>query len=363
MKVLHVITGFGIGGAEKLVYEIVKGSKFNSTICVLYNPIDLIDIHTKTDVKIIHLDKKNKWNPFIIIDIYKVIKKLKPDVVHTHLIHATLYTRIAAFCANSPAVLTTEHNNSNWRKKYFLILFFYRLTAKINRKVFAVSRDVKEKMINIGKIDNKIIDVLYHGIDIDQIITSLKDEKNALEIYTKPIIGTVGRLDIRKGHKYLIEATKILLNDFPDITVLIIGDGDQKIELEKQIQTLNLEKHVHLLGFYHKPLHLVKDFDIFIFPSIEEGLPIAPLEAMALGIPVIATNVGGIPEVIQNHINGILIDAKDVKGLARSIQFLLNDNKMKSELAENAYRNVQKYFSIQKTVSLLDKYYNEYRNE
>jgi len=364
IKVLQIITGLEAGGAERLTLSIaVRIAKMNydSRICALYGEGALANEKKNADVKIIKLRKKHKVNPFIILDIYKIIKENKPDIIHTHLIHATLYGRIAAILAGVRIIFTTEHNTSNWKKKYFLINLLYRLTAKSNKKIFAISEAVKQSMINIGKIDSSKIEVLYNGIELAQFRNQLLNVPIKDHEYKQPVIGTVGRLDIRKGHKYLLDAAVEILKHYPEATFLIIGDGDQEKNLKQQVTSLGLShRNIKFLGFQKNVVNYLRLMNIFVLPSLEEGLGLAILEAMAAGIPVVATAVGGITEIVKHGETGVLVEPKNSNVLAEAILQILNNPVQADSFCEQGKKLVEKKFHVDLMVKNIANFYDQY---
>ncbi len=364
MRILHLITSFDIGGAEIQVFNIVKRMASHSTVCALYGNCEITKDLENLSFEIIKLYKKNKFNPWIVYSLYKTIKKVKPDIVHTHLIHATIYGRIAAVLAGVSVILSTEYNAWNWQKKYFFVHLLYGMTAKVNKKIFVVSQYVKEKMVETGKIEESKIIVLYNGTQINAFADFYPTYLNKKMKYSKPCIGTVGRLMPIKGHRYFIEAAVEIIRYFPHATFLIIGGGKLEFYLKKKVIRLGLKNHVHILGFQHHILPYLRIMDIFVFPSLEgEGLPTVLLEAMAFKVPIVATSIRSVMEIIKHQESGMLVESENPVQLAEAVMYLLRNPDQAHRLQKQANKVVKKRFDIDLTVKSLMNYYKQFLSE
>ena len=364
MRICHIITGLEMGGAEKLVLGIARKTAalgHPCAICVLWGNAGLLKDRTVENIEVIRLRRKIKWNPFLVWTLYRVLKKVMPDIVHTHLIHATLYGRLAARWAGVPVIVTTEHNTSNWQTKYGFVHLVYRWTAGWNTKIFAVSDAVMERMVRIGRIKKESIQVLYNGIDVRVFHeTRQRTEKKSTPMVS-PVIGTVGRLDPRKGHRYLLEASVDIIKRYPEASILIIGSGKMESSLKQVARSLGLkERNIRFLGIQNNTSNYLQSMDVFVLPSVEEGLGIAILEAMAAEVPVVATSVGGIPEIITHGETGILVEPKNPKMLADAVIELLTHPEKADRLRKKAKDVVMKKYDIQGTVEQLMSYYQQF---
>ncbi|MCJ7813481.1 glycosyltransferase, partial [bacterium] len=319
----------------------------HSIVCALYGNCEMTKNLDDPGFEIIKLNKKNKFNPWIVFSLYKIIKRTKPDIVHTHLIHATLYGRTAAILAGVRIILTTEHNASNWQKKYFFIHLLYRLTAKTDQKIFAVSKYVKERMVEIGKMGESKIIVLYNGTQINDILDFDSTENTQIMKYSRPLIGTVGRLIPIKGHRFFIESAVEIIKYFHQANFLLLGGGELELCLKKQAIQLGIENHVHFLGFQRHILQYLRTMDVFVFPSLEgEGLPTVLFEAMAFNVPIVATSVRSVMEIIKHQESGMLVEPENTAQLAEAVVYLLQNPDQARRLQIQANKVVKKRFDI-----------------
>lgn len=359
IKVLYVITALGIGGAEKLLLSIIQKldlKTFVPVVISLYNDCTLYKDFKKTGARIFCLNYSKKYSPFIILKLLRIMRFEKPDIVHTHLPHATIWGRIAARLSGIKTVFSTEHNLSVWKRKRFFFYLLYKVTCKWNFKIIAVSKAIKKKIAKEFSVPEQKIVVVYNGIDTIEYDDSIKCPEDLIKL-TRPIIGTVGRLHKIKGHSYLVKAFSKVVQQYPTAHLLIVGDGDQRQNLEKQIIELELNNSVHLLGSRSDVRAILQLIDIFVFPSLEEGLGIALIEACAAGKPYVATNVGGIPEIIKDGENGFLVSPSDSVALGEKIIQLLKDKEQYKKLASYNQQVIKRKFNIHDKVKTLEQLY------
>ncbi|MCD4665495.1 MAG: glycosyltransferase [Bacteroidales bacterium] len=240
----------------------------------------------------------------------------------------------------------------------------YRLAMKFVNKIIAVSGEVKKSLIEWRRINPAKIKVIHYGVDISKFNTSNKILKKK-EIGVNgilPILGVVSRLQLEKGHIHLLQALLEIVKKFPDTKCIFVGSGSYRKELEKKVQMLHLEKNILFLGFRDDIAELLVMMDIFILPSLSEGMPNAVLEAMACSIPVVATSVGGIPEAIINRESGILVPPGDPQALAEQIINLLNISEFRKKIADGARERIKNYFSNDRQFMKFQTLYQSYIN-
>jgi glycosyltransferase involved in cell wall biosynthesis len=212
------------------------------------------------------------------------------------------------------------------------------------------------------KIPEEKIRVIDNGISLERFkkLGETENRKNQLGFEEKiRMIGTIGNLGTEKGHIYLLEAAKQILDVVKDLKFVIIGNGQLRKQLEEKSEELGIKEHVIFMGQRKDIPELLMAMDIFVLPSIKEGLPIALLEAMAAKRPVIATRVGAIPKVIENKDVGVLVEPKDITGLRDAVVNLINDPERRSLLAREGFRKVCSDFSSDEMGKQYLKLYKE----
>lgn len=309
-------------------------------------------------------DKKAiRWfNPLVALRLIKIIRENSIDLIHAHKHKPTIYAVIASLFCKNTSVISHIHGLSRTRnlRRKILNIFIYRFVDKI----IAVSDSVKHDIItsNFSINDSKIV-TIRNCIDLKAIDNSLTSKELARKKIGLPedaiVFGTVGRLVETKGHRFLIEAFSKIINNLKNPKLVIVGDGPLYQDLKKQVEDLNIKEYVLFTGFREDVLQIIRGFDVFLLPSLAEGLSIALLEAMASCLPVIASNVGGIPEVFGDSQCGILVPPKDIESLRDAMLKMatLSEGERK-KLGENGRARIKKEFTIEKMIMNLTNLYD-----
>jgi glycosyltransferase involved in cell wall biosynthesis len=281
----------------------------------------------------------------------KVLASVKPDVVHAH---DPMGVALAAMALEMKTGLTSRP----------LVVASRRVDFHLKRHAFS---RWKYRQIDVFIAASRVIATMLagDGIPTDRIVTvhdgvnlSFIDRQPALDSHATfwlphgaPVVGNVAALAAHKGQRHLVAAAARVVREVPDARFLILGDGELRDALEKQIKELGLERHVLLAGFRPDALGLMKTFDLFVMSSITEGLGSAVLEAMACRKAVVATRAGGIPEAVEDGATGLLVPPHDEAALAAAIVRLLRDPALAAELASAGRRRVEDQFSVERMVA------------
>ncbi len=357
--VLHILPNLSRGGAERFCVEILKNldkEKFSPVLLLFKENGSGEEMKLelkKANVPVFAIKKLALIDPINFGQIIKVIKTIKPDIVHTHL-GGDIYGRLAAKILKIPIIVSTEHNLNRSEKKK--ATWLKKITAAWTHKIFAVSQAVREDAILRYKLKPEQITVLYNGIDTNLYTSSnisnrLYNDNNSNKI----IIGALGRLSSQKGFMSLIEAAAKTKNK--NYLIEIAGEGELEGELKKRIKELELINRVRLVGRVEAKSFLAK-IDIFIFTSLWEGLGLAILEAGAMGKPIIASQIGGVREIL-NEDNAFLFPAGDDDEIAEKIDFVLNN--LNSQEVKNKIETTSKIIKEKFELSdMVKKYANWY---
>ncbi len=370
MRILHLISSAGLFGAERVVVELSKSLKKTyhcepilGIIRNVYNPhVEISEEALRNDIPYTVFTCRSQLDLHLAFSVRKFIKTNGVDIIHCHGYKSNFYGLLASR-GQVPSV-TTNHNwlTAHWKLKAYC--FFDSLWIRFFDRIVAVSNEVKEGMLKY-KIPGEKIRVIDNGISLERFEKRVEPRKMkaqlGLEEKTR-VIGTVGSLVIEKGHLYLLEAARQILDVANDLKFLIIGDGPLRKALEEKSEELGIEKDVIFMGQRRDIPELLTAMDIFVLPSIREGLPVALLEAMAAKRPVVATRVGAIPRVIENRDIGVLVEAKDTIGLRDAIMTLLNDPVRISLLARAGFDRVSMDFSSDEMCKHYLELYNEITN-
>jgi len=363
IKILYLITGLKTGGAEIVLYNLVKNIDKKKFEPVVVSIIPIAEIGKKiqdSGIRVLSLSAKFKYNPLIIFRLISIFKKEKPQILHSFLFHSIFLGRIVGKTCKVPIIISSIHSEYIGG---FLRNRLLQITDSLDDVVTIVSQKASETMLKSKTVSSNKLLVIYNGIDLNKFI--FQDKKAREEIRKElnlkkddKVLISIGRLFEAKGYPYLIEAIKILKSKYPDIKLLIIGEGEEKNKLETQIRGLNLEKNIFLLGRKENVSNYLNASDIFVLASLWEGFGLAIVEAMACGLPVITTNVGGIPEIIKDKISGLLVNPKDFKILAQKIDYLLNlDADSKERFALKGRKIVEQKFPLEKMMTKYEELY------
>jgi len=302
----------------------------------------------KIAIKIFH--KKTKLGLGTLWEIKKYLKQEQIELVHTHLFAADTWGRLSALMAKVPVIVSTEHNINLDEGKIKKIV--KKILSYLNQKIIAVSSQVKTYQVEVEKISEHKIIVINNGIDLARFPyqTALVKKDSFL------VLGILGRLELQKGHEVAIKALKELAKEGFKTQLIIKGSGSLKDYLIKKTEELDL-KNV----FWEEPEaevnHFYQHLDCLIIPSLWEGCGLVALEAMASGVLVIASNVGGLSGIIKDKHNGFLFTAGDYVELAEKIKNIIANSFFVEKIKANARSTVEQNFNINKTVKQYQNLY------
>ncbi len=362
INVVHLVEELTIGGLEKILTTIVlylNKEKYNVSVWCLREGGFFADelIKEGIDVKVLHISTSR--NPLNIYKLYKLLKNRKFDVIHTHAYSAGTIGRISAFLAGVPVIISHNQNVYGHYNKYYH--FMEWLLSHVTDSIICVSDMVKKFTNETQGIDTKRLVTIYNGIENIRSVSGEKtsDLKKELGIpVNNSVIGTVAQFSGKKGLGYLIKSASILLKHRKDVNFLLVGDGTTKDELKYLCHNLKIENNVVFAGERSDIPEMLSLIDIFVLPSITEGLPLALLEAMACGKPVVATSVGGVPEIVKNGLNGILVQPKDPEALHGAMKELLNNADMREKMGHEGRMICEKGFSSRVMVDRIEDLYD-----
>ena len=383
-KILFVITKSNWGGAQRYVYDLALSldkSTFDVSVIAGGNGL-LAEKLQSADIAVASLDSMqrdvNLKKEFLsAFELFKIFRKTKPDLVHLNSSKAGGLGALVARLAGVKNIIFTAHawafNENRGTLSKMFISFLHWMTVILSHRTIAVSDSVKEQVIHMPFMKNKI-EVIHLGMDTydfkekEEARVSLRAKTNSNSNSTSNEagpendiwVGTISELHPVKGIPYTIDAIALIRDERPELNIkfYIIGEGEQRALIEKQIVKRRLESRVFLTGFIDEAKTYLKAFDIFALSSLSEAFGYSILEAGLAGIPVIATEVGGIPEVIDEA--GILVQPKSGRALAEAIKKLIDfpaeRERLSKELTERVHNSFSKADMYAKT---LDVYLNK----
>ncbi|MHC4190259.1 MAG: glycosyltransferase [Planctomycetota bacterium] len=352
MKIVHINSEFSWGGGEAQTYYLVKGleNRGIENILIAQPNSALAEKVKEGQIKLIEIYMKGEWDIVAVLKLRKILKKIKPDVLHLHTSHAHTLGLLAGKLAKAKKIVATR------RMDFPIGGFFSRLKYNKVDKIVGISEIIKEILVRGGVKEEKIT-VIYSAADRAPV-TEKSDLQERLGLKRDyRILGTVASLVERKGHRYLFEATVKVKEEFPQIKLLVVGEGPLKKDLKKLAEKLSSENEIIFTGFRKDIPEILSILDVFVSASLKEGLGVSLLEAANYGLPIVATNAGGIPEVVEDGVTGFLVPPKDSEALAEKIIYLLSHPKEARKMGENGKERVRKNFSVEQMVNSYTKLY------
>jgi glycosyltransferase involved in cell wall biosynthesis len=350
ISVLYVIWSLQTGGAERVVADLARGLDrrvFRPMVCCLNFKGRLAEELEAEGIPVFALDKRPKLDPRLLLRLVRLMRKERVDVVHTHLWTSSLWGRLAALLAGVPVRVVTEHNIDTWRRPWHLLAD--RLLGYFTHEWIFVSGEVESfYRKHLGRASRRGR-VVHNGIDVAALSRPVDRHEVRRRMGLPPearVAGVVGRLDPRKGHRYFVEALHRLSAQDPSVFGLVVGEGKEKEALHAQRDALGLAERLCLVGYWPSLAEALAAIDVFVLPSLMEGHPLAILEAMAAGKPVVATRVGGNPEAVEDGVTGLLVPAEDVTALEGAMRALLGDPDRAQRMGDEARRRLDQRFSL-----------------
>jgi len=378
IRVLHIITRLDKGGsAENTFLTVIGLHKSSYDVSLMSGPVsdprqDRRKQIREYGIKYIFIPELVRTispiNDFrALFKIYSFLRKEKFDIVHSHTSKAGLLGRLGAKLAGIPIIIHTPHGHVFFG--YFgliktkLFIFVERISSFIADKIIALTYGEK-KDYKLFKIANKDkIVVINSGVELSKFkelpLNKKQNFKKELGIPENSlIVGTVGRLVPVKGPEFLIDAAKYTISKYPNTFFIFTGNGWLKQNLEKKALEIGIKDNVIFLGWRDDVAEIISIYDVFVLPSLNEGMGRVLVEAMALGKPIVASSTGGIPDLITHGKNGFLVPPKNPEQLAKYIEILLC-NKEKRESMGQEGKEIALNFSKEIMVERIAELYNE----
>jgi len=329
VKVLQLISSGGYYGAENMLLNLCASQQkagCQNSLMIFYNVhapnVEFYERARRSglSVRMVHCQGRADWRA--VRQIQECIQEDGIQLLHTHGYKADLYGYVAARRSGKPIVATC-HNWVGGTAALGIYNHLDRMALKRFQCLAAVSDSVAQRLLASG-VPARKIRTIANGIDVQTFERARPS--SVLNFDGSKVIGMVARLDLQKGFEYLLRAARELRDVFPTVKVVIVGEGPDRTAIENMIQRFGLQSNVILAGQHSDMPAIYAAMDVFVLPSLNEGLPMTILEAMAASKPVIATGVGAIPKVIQDGETGLLVDPGDTDGLRSALARLLADS-------------------------------------
>lgn len=362
-KVLISVNNSRVSGIERFVLLLAKyTNKDNFDLLIAVPSYGQLCIYLEElGIKYYIFNKTNTkpYNLKGIFNIFKLFLKNRFDIVHAQ---AGIVPCILGKFFNVKLILEHKHG-LDFTDEQIINMRYFKLIYEKTKKYFVdytltgCEKD-RKTLINIFKYKSDKVITLYNSEDVD--FFKMKNLKTDLISPKTIVIGTIGRLTYQKGQEYFIDMAKLLIDDFKNVNFRfeIYGRGENYEMLKNLILKYNLGNKVFLLNYSENIAKVMNNFDIFVLSSRYEGIPYVLLEAMSAKLPIVSTDVGGISELIQNNINGILVEKENAKLLKEAVKKLILNEELRENLSSKAYRDFKEIWTIDKTIQNIENIYN-----
>jgi glycosyltransferase involved in cell wall biosynthesis len=371
-RVLYLIDTLNVGGTETQVAHVVprlRSRSYDVVVGCLRAEGSLLEALKRGNVPIVEFRKDKTLlslkGVYQLFSLARFLRQGRFHAVHAHDIWSNLLGIPAAWLARTPIIISS--------RRYLAYLGWYtprrsavmRMIYRLSTHVIVNSSSVRDLLVQRDGLPPEKIRVLHNAVDVDRFATAQRDREHLFP-GTGPrsrLIAVVANMYSRvKGHTYLISAASTVCQDIPEAVFVLIGDGKERRNLEQQVRQAGLEKNFLFLGSRSDVPELLACCDLFVLPSEAEALPNALLEAMATGLPVVGTRVGGIPEIITDGVNGLLVPTKNPPALAEAILRILQNPGFAKQLSQAGQEMVRTHFGFDRLLAELEQLYTPAEN-
>jgi glycosyltransferase involved in cell wall biosynthesis len=374
VKILYIITKSNWGGAQRHVFDLaVNAKKHGHDVVVALGGEGMLRDRLREEgittrpIGTLGRDMHVGKDASAFTDLFKIIREVKPDVLHLHSTKAGGLGALAGRLARTKKIIFTAHGWAfNEDRPFFQkagIALISWLTMILCTHIITISEKEMGQAERFPFVTKKLR-MIHLGIHPPTFFNAasahqLLQAKTSIPFEKKVIIGTIAELHLNKGLIYAINALEKLKAHYSNFLFFVIGEGEQRPHLEALIKEKGLENHVVLPGYIPHAAELLRGFSIFLLPSVKEGLPYVLIEAGYAGIPVVATTVGGIPEIIGDMQSGILVQSKKSDEIFHALEFLIEHKNIQKEYARNLQEKVRREFGLGDMLLATFKLYSE----
>lgn len=367
IKILQFQSTALLGGVESLLYSLttrMNKSRFDNEICFLYKKGPVSDYYLKKGFKITHLNF-NYWNlPLVIYKVFKMFRKERYDIIYLCGLKVNLIGRIIGNLTGCKNIIGGLYSIYPCDRRNSLFLWLDKITLRFSKYYISNSRTAVRFLVSKG-FPAKQFKIIHNGIDINLFGSKaannynnqhLKFNVNSIKV---PIIVCVANLRPIKGHIFLIDALEIIRDKGKDFITILIGEGKIRKKLEKYVVQKKLESKILFLGLETDISNILAISDIFVLTSLWEGLPVSIMEAMASRLPAVATDVGGVSEVVVNNETGLLVPPQNSEAIAKAIFALLSDSCRAKNMGKMGRERIKQNFTVGKMVKQTEDLYEK----
>ena len=364
-RVLHVIDSLHLGGAQEVVLNLATcgSSRFQHEVATMHGHGIYWDRLQDAGVKV-HSLSPHKHLPLYLATLPALFLANRPDILHCHLIPSNIIAKPLGALMGVPLILNHDHTNDPQRIDNKLLLALDKTTNRFAHHIIAVAGACRDFLIQHESIPPEKITLVPNAIDLRRFSPGNADRAESRNKFGLPIdakvIAGVGRLNPQKNFSLFLDIAAALAPRFPELRFLLAGEGPEESMLREKARTLGLADRIVFAGYVADTRQVYAAADILLMPSRFEGLPMTLLEAMAMGLPVVASKLDGIAEVIEDGREGFLIESNDTHGFVERCAALLENPAKSSEFAANARAKIEARFSVERMTSAVEAIYDQF---
>lgn len=347
-KILHLITGLEVGGAEMMLLKTLPllQSEFDNHVCCIRGHGPIGARLEAAGVPVSYLELRSPFDFGVILRFRKIVREFQPEILVTYLIHADLFGRIFGRLFGIRKIICSQRGKLlQWE----FLRILDRWTASLVTKYIVQTEVAKKELSKVLRVSTKKFQVIPNAIDLTEFDFYLdeKQKKTTLDIPDNhTVITCVSNLRRGKGHEYLLQAFERIFQTHRDLTLLIVGNGERMNELIDLVSSYASKENIKFLGNRTDVKDILRISDIFVLPTLGEGMSNAIMEAMASGIPIVTTDIPENRELIENNVSGVLVFPKDSENLAITLKTMANDPLLRKRLGVAARRVLEEKFSL-----------------
>ena len=365
LNIVHVVDSLERGGMERVVVDLATAQLATGHTVRVFSinqTEGLLPELRDAGVDVIVGGKRRSFDIAVLRRLRRLVMAARADVVHAHNFSPAYYAAVALLGLRGPVLVATCHDMGT-RLVDPKLRLYYRFALTRTRLVAMVSRQVRDRYLESGLVDAARARTIINGIPVERFRASPERRRAARRALgvdeATPVIGCVGRLVPIKNHRLLLDAMPALVAAYPRLCLVLVGTGGLEHVLREQVAALGLDGHVRFAGERGDVAALLPSFDIFALTSLSEGLSIALLEACAAGLAIVATAVGGNPQIITPEVTGLLVPSDDVDSLRRALADLLDDPARRARLGTAAAEWAGANASMQAFVAGYERFYRD----
>ncbi len=366
IRLMQITHDLAIGGLQQVVVNLcrtIDKNRFRTTVLCLRALGPLAGDIERLGIKVILLPQKtNGTDYFSFLKVADILRKERIQVIHTHNTQPLLDGTMGAILSGGgQRVIHTDHARQFPDKKRYM--FAEWCMSHFVYKMVGVSEQTTENLRKYEKIPQRKLLTIANGIDGTRFVIKIDRQAKRKELdlpRVGPVIGVISRLEKVKGITYLLQAMPVIIKNFPELVLFVVGEGSEMNSLQLESKMLGIEQNVIFAGVRYDIPEILQALDIYLLPSLSEGLPMGLLEAMAAGCPIIASNVGGIPSVVTNGETGMLVAVANVQDFTLALIYLLKNVTVRQKMSANMQLVFQRDYNAEKMSRMYSMLYLNY---